>query len=502
MMNEANQAATAEDLFALGNAFAGRGQYRDAIVCFERVRLMRPLDPTVYNNLGAALVRLNLFEAAIEQYRQAIALDPGNADILHNQGCAFEQLNRLDAAIGCYTQAVALNPQMHVTHNNMANALHALGRLDEAHAAYRRAIQLAPLNAMYYRNFVQSKRLAVDDPCFIGMELLAQQMDTLEPASQVELHFALGQALADVGQNERSFAHFVQGNRLQRSRVAYDEAATLGLFEQARTAFTAELLAGSPGGDSSDAPVFIIGMPRSGSTLIEQILASHPQVFGAGERPDFPRALADFLAPGGACSSEVAALSAAQCQSLGADYLRRLAQAPGANGTFRRVIDKYPFNFALVGMIRMALPNARFIHSRRAPIETCLSCFARLFHDVPFCYDLGELGRYYRAYDALMAHWRKVLPPGVMLEINYEDLVTDFKPQVQRMLTHCGLDWSDACLSFHKTRRQVVTASAAQVRRPLFQTSLRRWRPTPQHLQPLLDGLGTHLAAGDMVGVS
>jgi tetratricopeptide (TPR) repeat protein len=500
-MNDATQPATADDLFALGNAFANRGQYEDAIACFERVRLLMPFSPTVYNNLGAALMRLQRYDAAIERYQQALALDPANFDILHNLGCAYEQTQQLEAALDCYGRALAHNPRLHVTNNNMGNVLNALGRFEQAHAAYRQAIQLQPLNATYYRNLVQSKRLSVDDPCFIGMQLLAQQIDQLDVGSQLELHFALGQALDDMGQHEAAFEHFLRGNRLYRSRSKYDETLMLGLFEDTARTFTAEWLAQVAPGCDTDAPIFIVGMPRSGSSLIEQILSSHPSAFGAGERPDFPRALAEFMGAGSGAPLNITQLDAAQCQALGADYLRRLKKAPGANGGFTHLIDKYPFNFSLLGVIHMALPKARFIHSRRSPVDTCLSCYSRVFHDVPFCYDLGELGRYYRAYDALMAHWRAVLPPGVLLDVDYEALVTDFKPQVQRMLDHCGLEWNDACVNFHETRRQVVTASAAQVRRPLFDTSLARWRPAPELLQPLLDGLGERLCMTEKMGM-
>ena len=162
-----------------------------------------------------------------------------------------------------------------------------------------------------------------------------------------------------------------------------------------------------------------------------------------------------------------------------------------------RFTDKYPFNFMNVGLIHLALPNARFIHSRRAPLQTCLSIFSRIFHDVPFSYDLGELGRYYRAYDALMAHWRSVLPEGVMIDVDYEELVDDFEGNVRRMLAHCGLDWDERCLAFHQTTRQVSTASSAQVRRPLYKTSLRRWQPQQALLAPLLEGLGPELASAE-----
>jgi hypothetical protein len=179
---------------------------------------------------------------------------------------------------------------------------------------------------------------------------------------------------------------------------------------------------------------------------------------------------------------------------------RRIAKQTDARGEaphYTRFTDKYPFNFINVGLIHLALPNARFIHSRRSPLQTCLSIFSRLFHDVAFSYDLGELGRYYRAYDALMAHWRSALPEGVMLEINYEELVDDFEGNVRRILAHCGLDWDEHCLAFHQTTRQVTTASSEQVRRPLYRTSLRRWQPRQALLEPLFDGLGPELTMAD-----
>ena len=204
--------------------------------------------------------------------------------------------------------------------------------------------------------------------------------------------------------------------------------------------------------------------------------------------------MAQLVTRNGGAQSDLEAItsiSADGLAQLGADYLRRLENAAGGTGAYRqRITDKYPFNFLQLGLIHMALPNARFIHSCRGPVETCLSCFSRLFDDVPFSYDLGELGRYYRAYQALMEHWHHVLPAGVMIDVRYEDLVANFEGETRRMLAHCGLEWHEACRSFHETTRVVVTESAAQVRRPIYRTSVERWRPAPELLQPLLDGLG------------
>ena len=248
--------------------------------------------------------------------------------------------------------------------------------------------------------------------------------------------------------------------------------------------FSAEIMRERAGqGDPSPLPVFIIGMPRSGTTLCEQILASHPKIHGAGELGDFEAAVAALDSAGGIPSD----IGGEELRAIGAGYLARVAAlAPHA----ARITDKMPANFRFAGLIHLALPNARLIHLRRDPVDTCLSCFSILFGgDQPFTYDLGELGRYYRAYQRLMAHWRAVLPPGVMLEVDYEALVGDFAREARGILTHCGIEWNDACLDFHKTQRPVHTASAVQVRQPIYRSSVGRWRPSGDVLRPLLDAL-------------
>ncbi|MFM0504670.1 tetratricopeptide repeat-containing sulfotransferase family protein [Paraburkholderia caffeinilytica] len=505
------QPATASEWCAEGDACAARGELQAALQCFETARSLDPADAVICERLAATLVALSRFPEAVVRYHEAIGLDPRNADLRHGLGWSLEQMHRLEQAVEAYREAVRLNPKADGSYNNMGNCLQALGRFDESHEAYRHAIEAAPQVPLYYRNFVQSKRLTADDPVFVALEQLVGNVASLTPANQAEIHFAYGQALSDVGRNDASFDHFLKGNALHRPGVRYDEAASLGLFEHLPEILTSEVLAAKRGqGDASDAPIFIVGMPRSGSTLIEQILASHPQVFGAGERTEFGEALVNCIGrdlddPLRINIEDLQGVGPAQLRALGADYLRRmhtsLPEMRTATPGYTRFTDKYPFNFINVGLIHLALPNARFIHSSRSPLQSCLSIFSRIFHDVPFSYDLGELGRYYRAYDALMAYWQRVLPEGTMIEVKYEALVEDFEGNVRRLLAHCGLDWDERCLSFHQTTRQVNTASAAQVRRPLYRTSLQRWQPRQALLQPLFDGLGPELApAGSVNG--
>ena len=305
---------------------------------------------------------------------------------------------------------------------------------------------------------------------------------------KVELHFALAKAYNDLKRYEPAFEHLQKGNAIKRRRVSYGEALDMEFSRAIAASFTSELFETRRGaGDPSDVPVFVVGMPRSGTTLVEQILASHPSVFGAGELMYMYR-LAESGHAGGNFPFDIASLPDDALRRFGGFYAARVrALAPQA----KRIVDKLPANFRLVGLIRLALPNARIIHVRRDPLDTCFSCYSKLFsQNLDFTYDLGELGRYYKAYDKLMEHWRNVLPEGAMLEVQYEDLVSDFEPQARRLIAYCGLEWDDGCLSFHKTVRPVRTASAGQVRQPVFKTSIGRWRPYREHLRPLLDALG------------
>jgi len=243
-------------------------------------------------------------------------------------------------------------------------------------------------------------------------------------------------------------------------------------------------------GHRSQAPIFIIGMPRSGTTLVEQVLAAIPGVHAAGELRAFEHAMRAF-SPIDADATNVEGftkLLAGELRQLGVRYAREVeALAPSAT----RVTDKNPFNFRFAGIIHLALPNARIIHVRRDPLDTCLSCFSSLFtDDNEFSYDLAELGRYYRAYEQLMAHWRAVLPAGSMLEVKYEDLVDDFQRQARRIVAYCGLTWNEACTDFASVKRPIRTASAVAVRQPLYRTAVGRAAPYREYLQPLSRELG------------
>jgi tetratricopeptide (TPR) repeat protein len=475
----------------LGSALAGLERHPESVAAYCKAIALKPDFAQAHCNLGKALATLDRLDEAIAHFRQAIAIKPDFEAAHSGLGSALAALDRPEEALAAYDRAFAVNPAAADLHHSLGYALQTLGRLEESRRAFERAVALAPRRADLYRGLAESKQFVPGDPHLDVMEQLAGEMSSLSENEQMELHFALGSAYEDVGRHEQAFGHLLQGNALKRRRIDYDEAATFKMFERIAAVFTPELMQRNRGvGDPSPVPVFIVGMPRSGTTLVEQVLASHPAVFGAGERKDLNMAMAgafghDAASP--AFPEGFASFTPEEFRQIGTRYLERLVPlAPAAS----RITDKMPANFRFAGLIHLVLPNARIIDIRRDPIDTCLSCFSKLFAGRQlYTYDLGELGRHYRAYERLMAHWRRLLPDGVMLDVQYEELVADFANQARRIVAHCGLGWDDACLAFHETQRPVRTASATQVRQPLYGSAVGRARPYEAMLTPLLEAL-------------
>jgi tetratricopeptide (TPR) repeat protein len=484
--------AYAEAHYNRGNALKRLGRDAEAAAAYEATIALKPDYMEAYNNLGNALLDLRRYDEAVAKFERALALKPDAAEVHNNLGTALQALGRHAEALTHLDRALELKPRYGDAHTNRGNTLMELGRLDEARQAFEAAIECDPRRPKFYRNLMDSKRFAAGDPHLAALQEMAEKLDAFDPEARSDLHFALGKALADVGDYTGSFRHLIDGNALKRRSVAYNEAAALEFLKSLALVFTRETIAAKEGrGNPSQLPVFIVGMPRSGTTLIEQILASHPKVFGGGELSTFNDVMATFTGLDEALASPDPAAADAALREVGTRYVTALqALAPSAE----RITDKMPANFRLAGLIHLVLPNARIIHARRNPIDTCLSCFGRAFAgDQPFKYDLAELGRYYRAYEALMAHWRRVLPARTFLEVSYEDVVADLEGQARRIVAHCGLGWDDSCLQFHRTERLVRTASAIQVRQPLYTTSVGRWRAYGELLRPLLNALGPEL---------
>lgn len=515
----------------LGTALKAQGRFADAEAAQRQAIALDPYYPEAYGNLGDVLRCCGRLDEAEQALQRAIALRPHFADAFAKLGATLRERGRLDEAEAACRRAIALDPNHAGAHSTLGNVLEDRGDPIQAEAAYRRAIALKPnfpeafnnlgallkhrgrlaearliteqavqrlpRNALHFLNLCEVRHFHPGDPYLVAMEELARERASLPVKQQIELHFALAKAFEDVGRPDDAFGQLIAGNALKRRQIRYDEPATLAAFERIRATSTPELMHMlEDAGEPSAVPVFVVGMPRSGTTLIEQIMASHPQMFGAGELSDLEEAVADLHPmPHGVFSlpDVLANISADRLRALGTSYVAAIGRrAPGAS----RVIDKMPSNFFFAGIIHLALPNARIIHAIRDPIDTCVSCFSKLFAAGQFhTYDLAELGRYHRHYQALMRHWRSILPPGRILDVRYEDVVADLEGQARRIIAHCGLPWDDRCLAFHQTDRPVRTASATQVRQPIYRTAIDRWRRYEKFLSPLLAELAPAGAA-------
>jgi tetratricopeptide (TPR) repeat protein len=470
----------------------------EAAGLLQRALTIETRDPKLYLHLGSVLLEQSKADAAAAALERALALKPDQHDAINLMGRVAFERGDLVAAIEHYRRALALKNDLADAWNNMGNALKELGRLDEAQAAFLKAIELDPSNTGVYVNLADSKKFAAGDPHLEAMQAL-ERGENLSPTERMQLDFALGKAYGDLKDHARAFEHLVQANARKRAQIAYDEAAIGSLFDRIERVFTPALLKQKAhDGDPSHLPIFVIGMPRSGTTLVEQILASHPEVHGAGEL----KVLDDIAntVPGAGASrlpypEFLPALDAASLRQIGARYVAALKTlAPGASRAGerrRRVTDKMPSNFFFAGLIHLALPNAPIIHTVRDPVDTCVSCFSKLFTaEQNHTYDLAELGRYHRRYQRLMAHWHQVLPAGRILDVRYEDVVADLEGQARRIVAHCGLEWDPRCLAFHETERPVRTASATQVRQPIYSSAVGRSRVYQPFLGPLLAELG------------
>ncbi|HUE65585.1 MAG TPA: sulfotransferase [Rhizomicrobium sp.] len=513
----------------LGMALNLAKRHDEAVPVLEKAVSLSPSDAVARNNLGVAHQALGHRELAVACFQRACQLRPDYVEALSNFGAALHMLKRDESAVAVLSRALQVNPRFAQAHSNLAAALLSLDRIDDAVAACERAIsldrgnaeaqaqagttflalgkfeearrrlgeavRLAPSNPSFYGKLVSCYTVEPADPHLKAMEQLHARIDELPGDGPTELHFALAKAYTDTGEHQRAFDQLTKGNDLKRRSLQYDEATTLCWLGRIGDIFSPELMRRNAGlGALSAKPVFIVGMMRSGSTLVEQILVSHPAIVGAGERPYLREAYERVRQQMGTELPYPEFMETArqkQLTDIGRAYLTLLENTPLA-GEASRITDKMLSNFAMVGLIHLALPNARIIHTCRDPVATCLSAYSKLFTDEqPFTYDLGELGRYYAAYRRLMAHWREVLPAGVMLDVQYESLVDNFEAEARRIVAHCGLDWDEKCLSFYETERAVRTASAAQVRKPIYKSATGRWRPSDDLLAPLLAGLNS-----------
>lgn len=484
--------------YNIGNAFLVLEENEKALAAYGNALKFRPDYAEAFIGLARLYRELENTTQALACASRAIAVAPDKAEAWLAQADVLVRLERHDEATEAYDKALSLNEELVPAWLGKGHLLTELGRLGEAEACITRAQLLAPDDAAPHVMMAHAKKMKEDDASFLALVAESEKAppareNALTRNKRMSLSFALGKCYDDLRMPDKAFPFFEQGCRIKRSTINYSADATDAHFQAIMDFFTPERIASLKGdGELSDKPIFVLGMPRSGTTLTETIIASHPDVHGAGELPDILRIARHPVAgcDGRGYPFSLAGLDASAYGALGRSYLEGLsARAPGA----RHITDKMPGNFQCLGLIHLMLPNARIIHVKRNPADTCLSGYTKLFNNSQYqSYDLEELGRYYHGYARLMEHWRAVLPEGSFYEVQYEELVTDKEAQTRKLIEYCGLEWSDVCLESHKTDRVVKTASITQVRQPVYTSSVERWRAYEPYLQPLLDALGEY----------
>lgn len=469
----------------LGNTLRAASRNEEAIACYSRAVEIQPGNLDAMLNLAGLLSKMARIEDAIEWDRRILALKPDFAEVYYHLGNLFLGVDRLEEAVESFRSARNIKPEFCEAIGAEAQALQKLGRFDESDECIQSALKQNRKGAAIAAALaaVATDQGRQDEAIAMTEDLLRQY--TLSNEERQQLHFAAGRIYDEQERYLEAFEHYRQANALYRGRFSREQhgrriANSIALFQSDRIP---DLPVSTV---VSDLPVFIVGMPRSGTSLVEQILASHPRIFGAGELNDINQYANDFQArfggivPYPAC---LEGLSPSILDNLASQYLERL---DGMAGAVVRVTDKMPHNFLHLGMIAMLFPGARIIHAQRDPVDTCLSIYFQKFNELhAYAHNLSDLGYYYRTYEKLMAHWRSVL--GLPLfEIRYEELVAEPETWIPRLVEFCGVEWDERCMRFHETRRSVNTLSNEQVRQPMYTRSVDRWRNYETQLEPLI----------------
>jgi len=464
------------------------GRLRDSESLLRRAVELAPGWTTAKANLALVLGRMGRPAEAMELLDDVFADEPEDLGHWNLKAATLARLGDFDEGIKIYQDVLARIPDQARVWVSYGHMLKTVGRLAEGIDAYRKAIALKPELGEAWWSLANLKTVKFSEADIAAMQA-ALESPGLKGTERFHIDFALGKAMHDAGRTDEAFAHYASANALRSETHPYRARSITALIDRCIKAFTAEAFADRPGGCEAPDPIFIVGMPRAGSTLLEQILSSHSQVEGTTELQDIP-ALSRNV---GGYPKDVMQLEPNARRELGEEYLKRASVQRRTDRPF--FIDKLPNNWLFVPFIQLILPNAKIIDARRHPLGCCFANFRQHFaHGQDFTYDLGDVGRYYADYVRLMAHIDAVLP-GRVHRVIYERMVDDTEGEVRALLDYCGLEFEPACLEFYKTERAVRTPSSEQVRRPIYREATEEWRAYDSHLQPLKDALGPVLDA-------
>ena len=479
-------------IISLARLQDAQGQTDEAEDTLRRACRDYPGELALWLALGRALQAWDRLEEAHALYQQARVTHPGAFELLAESADSAYQMRDLDSARDLYRQLLHLEPKNPSVRNSLGQVLASLGEEVDARQIFQELTKEEPLFGEPWLNIARARHFtSVDDPDIRQMRTVLKRRQ-MNPSQTLYVHFALGKALDDCKDYDQAFAHYEKGNTLRRRELQFDAGEVDRQFDRLIEGFSPELMDGlSEKGSSETQPLFIVGMPRSGTTLLEQVLCAHPDVDTAGELRDLAR-----IARNVARSNEkpwpecITGVSGSHLKTMASEYLAALeSRASGSE----RIIDKMPQNFLHVGFAALLFPRATVVHCTRDPLDTCLSNYFQIFPGgIDFSYDLSELGRYYRNYQRLMSHWQALLGER-LVTVRYEQLVSDPEPVLRTLLKTIGLPWDPACLSHQDTVQRVDTLSLYQVRQPLNVESKGRWRNYKKHLGPLREALGESL---------
>ncbi len=462
-------------------------RHEDALTCYERAIALKPGYAHAHFNRGTVLKKLLRREEALASYDRAIALNPDQVDAHVNRGVTLQELKRYDEALASYDRAIALNPAHPEAHNNRGIVLASLGRMADAEQAFLRASELKPGFADPLFNLANLRDYQNADNAELKQIYALLNIPGITREQEEHLFFSLGKIHDDCGLYDEAFEYFRRANDLRNTQVAYDPVLVEKMTARLIEVFDRDFLAqASPLAAATRSPLFIVGMPRSGTTLLASMLSNHPAIASAGELATLGDLLAELpkFMPGGVAYPEaVRSLTAAAAEHITAGYERRLRR--DVDSTVPHVVDKNPLNFRHVGLIAWLFPQARIIHCTRHPAATCLSNYFQRFPlHLDFSFDLRNIGHFYREYTRLMDHWRQ-FPSLKMTEVAYEDMILDTERTASRLLDFLDLPFDEQCLATHTNRFPVETASQWQVRQPIYRDSLDNWRHYEKQLAPL-----------------
>ena len=463
------------------------GRMKDAETLLRRALELAPNFNPARANLALVLGRSGRPAEALELLEPVFEAEPDAIGHMNLKAATLGRLGDFGEAIEIYEAVLTRTPRQPLVWLSYGHMLKTVGRQKEGIDAYRKAIELKPELGEAWWSLANLKTIHFGEADIAAM---TSALDTPGLSDQDRLHldFALGKAMHDAGKPDEAFAFYASGNALRRKQHPFDIGQLSRRVDRSIEAFTSELLSSRGGSDAAD-PIFIVGMPRAGSTLVEQILSSHSLVEGTGELPDLPA----IAGEGGDYVSRAAKMTAEERRRAGEGYLKRAAVQRRTDRPF--FIDKLPNNWMFVSFIQLILPNAKIIDARRHPLGCCFSNFRQHFaRGQDFTYHLGDLGLYYSDYVRLMAHVDAVMP-GRVHRVIYERMVDDTETEIRALLGYCGLDFEEACLAFHETERAVRTASSEQVRQPIYRDATDEWRRYDRHLWPLKQALGPVLEA-------